>query len=367
LFKSILKLFKYSSKHFVRAIIISLLLVIIVPTVSSQGCWYLKYRKELTCDFKDIPDKFFTKNQYFYAKHLLLGKKNIEKLENHTFDGLTGLERLDLKDNKISNLSDGVFEPLVSIKAIDLSNNKLTSIGFDQFSSNQNLKNLHLEFNYINIIHPVHHDGGFNLTTLWLNHNMLVDISELCKVESLTFLDLSDNPYLNFGSINFNCWNELTDLQLENTNLASLKNDYRSFTGLRKLNHLNLSRNNLTMFCSVNFPELLLLEYLSITYNQLQKLNGVELITKFKNMKKIDMFGNPWDCKFLDESHNLMLMNLTMLASELECYNYTEQMTESFGCKLPANPAATGNFFGIFVICAFIVSITIATIYWKFL
>jgi Leucine-rich repeat (LRR) protein len=343
-------------------------LVIIVPAVSSQRCWHSPYSDEskLTCDFKDIPDKFFIKNpRFFKVKNLLLGNRKIEKLENHTFDGLSELEWLDLKDNQISNLSDGIFKPLESIKAIDLSNNKLTSIGFDQFSSNQNLQSLHLEHNNIIIIHPVHHDVGFNLTKLWLNDNMLVDISQLCKIRTLNFLNLTDNPNLNFGSVNFNCWSELTDLQLENTNLASLKNDYRSFTGLRKLNQLNLNRNNLTMFCSANFPDLISLEYLSITNNDLQSLNGAELTTKFKNLKIIDLFRNPLDCKFLDGCHNLK--NLTLLSYDLKCHNYTEQLNESDGCKLPTNPAATGQFFGIFLICAFSVSITIATIYWKFL
>jgi Leucine-rich repeat (LRR) protein len=357
-------------------------LVIKVQDVVAQEICYAELDNATSqrCYMKDIPNNYFNNQHYANVKQLRMISNKIETLRNSTFNGLAELETLDLDGNQISDLPYGVYKPLKSIKQIVLSHNKLTNVKFDRFSSNRNLQELHLEHNSIEIIQPIHNEGAFSITTLWLNDNKLVTISELCKLTDLTVLSLSNNPNLDFGSFNFSCWSELKVLHLQNTNLASLGNDYRTFAGLTTLYYLNLKKNGLKFLCVVNFPELPALKYLLVDDNKLRTLNGTELITKFKNIQAVYMFGNLWDCGIVNElNHSNFLM---ILEPKVECVNYTlpEQMNETDGCKyVPQlsnltsrtsrsdknkandfNYSGTSVFFVTFVVCGLTIDLVIS-------
>jgi hypothetical protein len=229
-----------------------------------------------------------------------------------------------------------------------------------------------LEHNLIEKIQPIHSVGVFSITKLWLNDNRLVTITELCNLKNLTVLSLANNLDLNFEHFYFNCWSELKTLHLQNTNLVKLKHDYRLFAGL--LTFLNLKKNNLEYFCVVNFPELSALESLFIDDNKLKQLNGTALITKFRSIKSISMFGNSWDCAVVRDLNNT---NVVMVfESDFKCINsaLAEQVKESEECELSKPSFSTlkseksylnktnkesSIFFTIFVGCTFFASTTI--------
>jgi Leucine rich repeat len=307
------------------------------PKNWNRHCWYYDQRYNLECNYQNIPDNFFNKN-FRWLRSLSLTNNKIRKLSAQTFGGLIELKRLYLDDNEIPDLPHGVFKPLKSIEYINLPHNNLSSIDFDQFADNQLLQKINLEHNSIEIVQPIQHEGGFKITELWLNDNKLVNIAELCKVKSLTSLDLSNNPNLNFKSFNFNCWRDLERLHLENTNLQSLNNDYQSFDGLTKLTYLNLVRNELSHFCVVNFPGLPALEHLDIKDNKLQTLNVTELKIKFKNLAAINLSANLWNCTgFFELKAKLNDLEIMMIEEQVtKCSDQTSvvQKSEKDSCKI---------------------------------
>jgi Leucine rich repeat len=130
--------------------------------------------------------------------------------------------------------------------------------------------------------------------------NNLVDISELCKLIKLGNLELAYNTKLDYNTFKFSCWSELKILGLTDNDLKKLNNDYRVFTGLTKLQKLNLPRNNLEVFCVSSFPKLPALQELNIEENFLHSLNASELNRKFPALTKIILAKNSWSCNYFD-------------------------------------------------------------------
>jgi Leucine-rich repeat (LRR) protein len=310
------------------------------------------------CRLRRIPDNFFDKEQNLNLKHLYLTNSQIKVLGNQTFNGLAALEKLDLTSNKISDLPAGVFQPLEAVKTINLTRNRLKSINFERFSGNRNLQELQLDHNLIEGFQPIVHKIRPSITKIWLSDNKLVNIFGLCQLKGLTTLDLSNNPNLDYESFNFNCWYKLQHLNLKNTGLTNLNKYSRSFANLQKLNYLNFGRNNLTIFCVVNFPELPVLEYLDISENKLKRFNGTDIKLKFFNIQKLHMALNPWDCTFLNEFFELDIQ--ISLGTELKCYNYTLPVNNSDACKRELTVSDTffdTTFFKVYVICGLFVPI----------
>jgi hypothetical protein len=175
-----------------------------------------------------------------------------------------------------------------------------------------------------------------------------VDISGLCKLKNLTSLRLSDNPNLNFSSFSFNCWLQLKELSLRNTNLKSLNNNYETFAGLRVLSFLDIGKNYLEVFPATNFPELPALGLLFIDNNMLRTLNVTKLNMKFKKLRNIMLSGNQWSCA-----------NFEPIEKSLNDFGIQvhDSLSPGMKCVDSAAPAAKSkiSFFDIFLNLLFVV------------
>jgi Leucine rich repeat len=241
---------------------------------------------------------------------------------SEAFVGRDDVETLDLSKNRLTVLSRGLFKPLRKVSSINLSENQLTNISFDEFSGNQQLKRLNLGHNNIHTIEHIEHKGEFSITTLWMPGNNLVDISELCKLTKLGNLDLSYNTKLDFNIIKVSCWDELQILGLTDNDLKKLNNDYRVFTGLTKLQKLNLPKNNFGIFCVSDFPKLPALKELNIEENSLLVLNASELNRKFPALTKIHLAKNFWSCDyFISLEKELKEFNIAVESKVDKCVN----------------------------------------------
>ncbi|KAM8939532.1 adhesion G protein-coupled receptor A3 [Pelodytes ibericus] len=78
---------------------------------------------------------------------LILNSNKITELTNGSFEGLSFLERLDLRNNLISSIEPGAFLGLVSLKRLDLANNRVGCINADIFNGLANLIRLNLSGN----------------------------------------------------------------------------------------------------------------------------------------------------------------------------------------------------------------------------
>jgi Leucine-rich repeat (LRR) protein len=298
-------------------------LVIVVVIISASNAEILCITEETRVQLKT---KYIRDNcckYYFkYVKTLSFSNKQLNWISSQAFAELNNLVTLDLSINRLKHLVKNTFKPLFNLMEIDLSENLLTTISFDEFADKQQLKILNFRFNKIQTIKPIQHQGGFSITALLLYGNNLVDISELCKLMKLEFLQLSSNQNLDFKSFKSTCWNKLQYLYLIDSGLKRLNNDYHIFTGLTKLNQLHLQSNNLEVFCVGNFPELPELFHLDVTDNQLHSLDVNKIKTKFPKLVSIKLTKNLWSCDFfkkLESDLKKLQINVVPVTTEKNC------------------------------------------------
>lgn len=78
---------------------------------------------------------------------LILNSNKITELRNASFEGLSFLERLDLRNNLLSTIEPGAFWGLASLKRLDLANNRIGCLNADIFKGLPNLVRLNLSGN----------------------------------------------------------------------------------------------------------------------------------------------------------------------------------------------------------------------------
>ncbi|KAM3938147.1 adhesion G protein-coupled receptor A3 [Leptodactylus fuscus] len=78
---------------------------------------------------------------------LILNSNKITELRNASFEGLSFLERIDLRNNLISTIEPGAFWGLSSLKRLDLANNRIGCLNADIFKGLPNLVRLNLSGN----------------------------------------------------------------------------------------------------------------------------------------------------------------------------------------------------------------------------
>jgi Leucine-rich repeat (LRR) protein len=226
------------------------------------------------------------------------------------------LERLYLNDNQIKVINPNSFNYLSKLRFLDLKNNLIVYLPEDAFSRNDQLEEIDLQNNRINLIDS----NAFNilpkLQYLYLNNNSLTEVSgnmfsyvnnsldvrlnnnKISKIKSsfftkLRFLDSRDNliSYVIEDAINtirhsetikfsnnrisnlsttFNNLTKLKDLQLIN-NLVIEVTDY-SFIGSDQLELINLRNNKITQIGRNAFSHMKKLYYLDLTNNSITEI-----------------------------------------------------------------------------------------------
>jgi Leucine rich repeat len=218
--------------------------------------------------------------------------------EDHIKLVWSSIHRLWFTRNKINSFRKGNFNQFINVQSIDFSENNLNVIDFNEFARNSKLQDLDVNNNQISKIEPIKDSTVINITSLMIHNNDLSNISELCKLKKVKKVNLSRNRRLDFSSVSFNCWNELTHLYLAGTNMKNLNDDYRVLDGSNKLDYLDLSDNNLEILCFQHFPALVKLTDLNIRNNSLVNLDVQKLKRKFQGLSIIAMAGNDWTCDY---------------------------------------------------------------------
>jgi Leucine-rich repeat (LRR) protein len=254
-------------------------------------------------------------------RKLDLQSEKIKTICSEAFVGFDDIETLDLSYNELTVLPKDLFKPLHSIENIYLYENNLKTISFDEFASNQELKTLQLRFNKITTIETINFRGEFSITHLYIYVNDLTDVSELCKLAKLELLSLWSNKNLDYSTFQPNCWIELRELNLGDTGLKKLNNDYRLFTGLTKLEILHLGNNNLEVFCVGNFPEMPALKTLVLYGNRLTGLDVIQLNMKFPTLKVLRLSTENWNCDDFNALKSVLEKNGTTVIKYGDCVN----------------------------------------------
>nr|XP_033799697.1 toll-like receptor 3 isoform X2 [Geotrypetes seraphini] len=271
------------------------------------GLSSLKYLSLCNTDLKIITNKTFSSLFNSSLISLNLTKCGIVKLEEGAFSSLGSLQVLDMGLNEISQELRGYeLKGLDNIKMIYLSFNKYLSLGKNSFTFVSSLRKLFLRRTALNIL---------DLT-----------YSPFHYLQNLTVLDLSNNNLANLGEDTLDGLHNLENLNLQHNNLARLwKRVYpggpvlflkhlvnlqmlrldsngldeipvNAFRGLSKLKYLGLGLNNLNFFPWSVFDDQTYLDILNLHKNLITSVEKPVFENVFKNLKKLDMSVNPFDC-----------------------------------------------------------------------
>ena len=156
------------------------------------------------------------------------------------FDGLTGLETLEMDFNRLTGIPEGVIDPLTSLKKLDLCDNLLSSLRSGMFDSLTGLTELNLYGNDLQSLPAGVFDDLTGLTTLRLYNNALAGLPARVfdSLTSLTSLQLHTNKLTALPADVFDNLTSLTSLQLQHNRLPRLPAGL--FDGLTSLQTLDL-------------------------------------------------------------------------------------------------------------------------------
>lgn len=217
---------------------------------------------------------------------LNLYNMGIEALQDGDFLGLSRLERLFLKDNRLTGISVGVFAGLSNLKDLSLSDNQLEEISIGVFAHLESLESLNLHGNRLDL-HPGVFTGLPNLKDLRLGYSGLAElrVGVFAGLSSLEVLILSDNQLSYIPAHAFAGLSNLEELLLVGNQLTELSPD--ALYGLSDLRELYLSENQLADLPRDIFSGLPKLVLLGVGDNALTSLpTGI-----FNGLSKLDNLG----------------------------------------------------------------------------
>lgn len=196
----------------------------------------------------------------------------IGALQAHDFRGLTGLELLNLRDNRLSVLPQGIFRGLNNLEALFLEGNVLTHLPPRVFEGLGFLRWLILDDNRLDALPGGVFGGLARLEWLGIGHNRLTTLPEgvfegLKSMMSigLEYNQLSELPEGVFGGLH-----SLTELGLRGNQISQLPTGL--FTGLYRLRDLIIDDNELSELPEGVFRGLDNLEVLWMLNNSLEVL-----------------------------------------------------------------------------------------------
>jgi hypothetical protein len=146
----------------------------------------------------------------------------LRTIEVGAFNGLTKLTKLYIVGNEISEIIPGTFENMISLEHLDLSNNRLERLDIDVFSGLVNIFRIDVENNKLQYVHPDTFLGLPNIQHVYLYNNSILQIP-------------TDRPFINSLS--------LSQLYISNCNISSVS--VETFANVISLEWLSLSLNNL--------------------------------------------------------------------------------------------------------------------------
>lgn len=172
------------------------------------------------------------KNLPSYVTNLFITRNNIESLQEGTFNQtLSDLSSLSLSSNHLQELGSHVFKNLPSLRQLDLSNNELENVSPLLFQVAPSLSSPLLELNLSSSL--------YNLSMITL----LADALQNGGLRNLQKLDLSGNNLLYVPDGIFSSMPNLKHLDLSNNSLLSFQDGV--FANLSHLQTLDLRQNSL--------------------------------------------------------------------------------------------------------------------------
>ncbi|KAG6395626.1 hypothetical protein SASPL_141749 [Salvia splendens] len=205
----------------------------------------------------------------------------------------SGLEYMDISNNRISGSIPLSLGDLANVSFIDLSHNKLVGGMPLELGSLVNLEYLSLSHNRLDGMMPSQLSGCHKLSELDLRNNLLNGTipSSLRSLSELSVLDLSENRFGGGVATTLFQLGKLSSLQLGANLLGgAIPTSIGLEVEAQSLRSLNLSRNGLIGRFPVEFGKLKMLEQLDISCNNLS--GSLEIIGELRSLTEINVSYN---------------------------------------------------------------------------
>jgi len=320
-------------------------------------------------------------------KLLRLDSNKIGHISNKTFVGLGRLEVLSLRNNEVAALPENLFMHAARLQKIDLARNRIAEVSDRAFSGLENLEILHLEDNYLNFIPTEAFRSIPSLAELYLSGNPLstVPANAFLPFKSLTVLDLTSCRISSIDDLGFRGLGTLRRLKLTDNNLTDVptsslrsfpslhgldigRNPFdsvkpNSFRFLSKLKHIEISgcsrlseiesnafggcidlewvtislNKNLVKIAADAFDAVPTLHHLNLADNKLRHLP--ETLVPWRNLRGLDLSGNPWQCDCDLGFVPLVLKHLREKAEQGLANNISSSASSDEVTEAPNTPA----------------------------
>lgn len=282
--------------------------------LNTMKCSYGE-RGSLTATCVNATPSFFKATSYRFDhldETLQCLQCNLTNLESYSFDITENrIKNLILKNANIENLHQRAFVGLVFLINLNMENNKIRSIYPGTFSGVKKIESVNLRHNSITILSSEGFAELKNLQTLILAENKIstIDSKAFNGLESLTTMDLSNNQITTVNGI-FN----LTRLQYLDLSYNEINNlNGQEFENLTSLLEIKLSHNKLTKIPAYEFSTLSNLNILDLSKNNISVVD-TNAFKGLVRLEKLDLSENNIKdiaANTLESLHSLESVNLS--------------------------------------------------------
>ncbi|XP_033115118.1 leucine-rich repeats and immunoglobulin-like domains protein 2 [Anneissia japonica] len=213
---------------------------------------------------------------------------SIEHIDVGAFEGFRNLEFLDIRPFKINIIRRNTFRGLNSLRVLKLYSGNLTVVESGAFNGLSNLKRLWLSNNHIDRIQKGLFDNLVQLEELKLSFN------KIHHIDPFAFSKLSNLHTLE-------CWD---------TKLRKLSPEM--LDGLKFIKKLNFGKNMISRIETGTFAEMPYLEHLLLSKNNLTTFSLIDLHLPLPGLMTLDLqFNQIEDILFPTNTKEPLLANLT--------------------------------------------------------
>jgi Leucine-rich repeat (LRR) protein len=223
----------------------------------------------------------------------LQSNKLFKLSENRTFSNLSSLKNLNLRSNYFKSINESLkanLKQLTSLESLLMENNLVEFLNGNDFEFSVGLKTIDLNFNQIKFIHLETFAQLKNLSALYLSSTHM-DFVELDILKGITLdkIDLSFNK-IYIDEQNLILLNRLEFLGLESVNFGVGNYSYEIFSGVN-LKYIDLSDNNLSLKNYEIINNAKLLEIIELRRVGLQSMRQINF-KNLTNLMRIDLSHN---------------------------------------------------------------------------
>ena len=285
----------------------------------SQKTEKCNYSKETTGIYANCSSRhltFIPKNIRPDTDILDLSNNLLQTIPNNSFDEITGMEKLILRNNSISKLGMYAFQGLKHLRYLDLSSNRLT-YNYDTFD-----KELFIPLCSLEVLHIHDNLSGDNST-------YLDEAVVFCEVLSELYVDGIENTSFGPGYLKLKKLRNLNLSAGKKCNIGVLKNE--TFNNTIFLTRLQLKNCGLKKIYACAFCPLTYMQYLDLSGNTPGGLRLIRNVTyglnrtktevlEFNDMESGDGLGKEIKRSDLEFAFNTPIKNLSVSGNQIELF-----------------------------------------------